>query len=38
MVRSLANADPLDLVTPFIVLPMLAIDVVSAVFDSAWRD
>jgi hypothetical protein len=37
MVRSLAKADPVDLVVPFLVLPMLTIDVVSAVFDCAWR-
>ena len=36
MVRSLAK-DPFDLVIPFLVLPMLTIDVVSAVFDCAWR-
>jgi hypothetical protein len=36
-VRSLAKADPFDLVTPFMVLPMFTIDVVSAVIDCAWR-
>jgi len=38
MVRSLAKTDPFDLVVPFLVLPMFTIDVMSAVFDSAWRD
>jgi hypothetical protein len=37
MVRSLAKADPLDLVIPLMVLPMFTADVVSAVFDSVWR-
>jgi len=37
MERSLAKTDPFDLVAPFLVLPMFTIDVVSAVFDSAWR-
>jgi len=37
MGRSLAKVDPVDLVTPFMVLPMFTIDVVSAVFDCAWR-
>jgi hypothetical protein len=37
MVRSLAKADTFDLVAPFMVLPMFTIDVVSAVFDRAWR-
>jgi hypothetical protein len=36
-VRSLAKADPFDLVTRFMVLPMFTIDVVSAVIDCAWR-
>ena len=38
MVRSLAKADPFDLVIPLMVLPKFTIDVVSAVFDCAWRD
>jgi hypothetical protein len=33
-----AKADPFDLVTLSMVLPTLTIDVVSAVFDCAWRD
>ena len=37
MVRSLAKPDPFDLVILFMV-PQLTIDVVSAVFDGAWRD
>jgi hypothetical protein len=37
-VRSLAKADPFDLVTPFMVLPQFTIDVASAVFDCAWPD
>ena len=38
MERSLAKADPFGLAIPFMVLPKLTIDVVSAVFDSARRD
>ena len=37
MVRSLATANPFDLVILSMVLPMLSIDVASAVFDCAWR-
>ena len=37
MVRSPVKADPFDLVAPFMVLPMFTIDVVSAVFECAWR-
>ena len=36
-VRSLAKADPFDFVFLFMVLPKFTIDVVSAVFDGAWR-
>ena len=35
---SLAEADPFGFVVLFVVLPKLAIDVVSAVFNCAWRD
>ena len=38
MVRSLAKADPFDFVFLFMVLPRFTIDVMSAVFDGAWRD
>ena len=38
MVRSLAKVDPFGLAIPFMVLPKLTIDVVSAVFDCARRD
>jgi len=38
MERSLAKADPFGLAIPFMVLPKLTIDVMSAVFDSAQRD
>jgi hypothetical protein len=37
MVRSFATADPYDLVILSMVLPMLSIEVASAVFDCAWR-
>ena len=38
LVRSLANVDPFGVAIPFVMLPKPAIDVVSAVFDSAERD
>ena len=38
MVQSLAKADPFDLVILFLVLPKFTIDVMAAVFDSAWSD
>jgi len=38
MARSLAKVDPLGLAIPFMLLPQLTIDVVSAVLDGAWRD
>ena len=38
MVRSHANVDPFDLVILSMVLPKFTIDVMSAVFDCAWRD
>jgi hypothetical protein len=37
-VRSLAKADPFDFAFLFMILPKFTIDVVSAVFDGAWRD
>ncbi|MET4488962.1 hypothetical protein [Bradyrhizobium sp. LA7.1] len=37
MVRSLATADPYNLVILTMVLPMLSIEVASAVFDCVWR-
>ena len=37
MMRSLAKADPFDLAILSMVLPMLSIEVASAVFDCAWR-
>ena len=38
LVRPLANADPFGLAIPFMLLPKLTIDVVSAVFDAAGSD
>ena len=38
LVRSLAKVDPFGLAIPFMMLPKLTTDVVSAVFDSAERD
>lgn len=38
MVRSRAKTDPFDLVILLMVLPKFTIDVVSAVFDCAWRE
>jgi hypothetical protein len=37
MMRSLTTADPYNLVILSMVLPMLTIDVASAVFDCVWR-
>jgi len=37
MERSLAKTDPFGLVAPFLVLPMFTIDVVSVIFECAWR-